>query len=173
MARALDSDPLQAYNFYLLDIPLAARIPLAFPFKLGQGITEGRLLSFKSISVPNVTMQTKTIQEGNWPLAHEIPLGSVKTGDCNIESAVTTLSMDFYMWFLQAMWGVVGPRRNFTVVHTGRDKLVPRRVVNLLGCFPKSWTPSSNFDASSSDVSIESLTLSVHQVEVLPGTPIT
>ena len=173
MARSLDSDPLQNYNFYLLDIPVPAIIPVAFPFKIGQGASEGQLLSFKSISIPNMTMQTKTIQEGNWPITHEIPLGYYKTGDCTIEAAVTPLSMDFYLWWTQAVYGAHAPRRHFTVVQTGRDKLIPRRIYNLLGCFPKVWTPSTNMDASSSDISIESLTMSVHQIEVLPGTPIT
>ena len=173
MARSLDSDPLQNYNFYLLDIPTPSIIPVAFPFKLGSGVAGGQLLSFKSISIPNMTMDTKTIQEGNWPIKHEVPMGYYKTGDCTIESAVTSLSMDFYLWWSQAVYGIQAPRRHFTVVQTGRDKLIPRRIYNLLGCFPKTWTPSTGMDANSSDISIESLTMSVHQVEVLPGTPTT
>lgn len=173
MARAEDTDPLQDYNFYLLDIPTASIVPVAFPFKIGQGAAEGNLLSFKSISIPEMTIQFKDIQEGNWPFTHHVPMGKVSTGDCTITSAVTTFSMDFYLWFFQAVWGTAAPRRHFTVVHTGRDKLLPRRVINLWGCVPKSWKPSSDFDADSSNVSIESLTMSVHQVEVLPGTPVT
>lgn len=171
MARALSTDPLQNFSYYLLDIPVAASPPVAFPFKIGQGLSEGQLLSFKSISIPSVSMGMKTIQEGNWPYAHQIPTGQITTGDTTIEAAVTPLSMDFYLWFFQAVWGTGAPRRNFTVVHTRADKLIPRRVVNLFGCVPKSWQPSSNFDASSSELSIESLTVSVHQVEVLPGIP--
>ena len=171
MARAVETDPLQNFNYYLLDIPTLSVIPVAFPFKIGQGASEGQLLSFKSISVPSVTMGMKTIQEGNWPYAHQIPMGQISTGDTTIEAAVTPLSMDFYLWFFQAVWGTGAPRRNFTVMHTRADKLQPRRIINLFGCVPKSWQPSSNFDATSSEVSIESLTMSVHQVEVLPGNP--
>lgn len=171
MARAVETDPLQAFNYYLLDIPVASVIPVAFPFKTGQGLAEQQLLSFKSISVPQMDMQMKEIQEGNWPFKHTIPVGAISTGDVTIQSAVTPLSMDFYLWFYQAVWGTGAPRRNLTVVHTRQDKLNPRRIINLYGCVPKSWKPSSDFDASSSDVSIETLTLSVNQVEVLPGVP--
>jgi phage tail-like protein len=171
MARAISTDPLQNFNYYLLDIPTLSVIPVAFPFKIGQGASEGQLLSFKSISVPTVTMGMKTIQEGNWPYAHQIPMGQLSTGDTTIEAAVTPLSMDFYLWFFQAVWGTGAPRRNFTVVHTRADKRQPRRIYNLFGCVPKAWQPSSPFDATSSEVSIESLTMSVHQVEVLPGNP--
>jgi phage tail-like protein len=172
MARALNSDPLQSYSFFLLDIPTASVIPVAFPFKVGQGATEGQLLSFKSISVPQATMKMKTIQEGNWPFEHNVSMGHVTTGDTTIESAVTTLSMDFYLWFYQALWGVVAPRRHFTVIHTRADRVIPRRIYNLWGCTPKVWVPTSNFDSTSSEVSLESLTMSVNQVEVLPGSPI-
>lgn len=172
MARAVDSDPLQSFNFYLLDVPIASVIPVAFPFKEGQGLTEKRLLSFKTISVPEVTLETKEIQEGNWPFKHVIPMGFVSTGECTITSAITPLSLDFYLWFHQAVYGIGGPRRNFTVVHTRQDQLVPRRVILLEGCLPISWKPSSDFDATSSDVSIEELTMSVHRVEVLPGVPL-
>jgi phage tail-like protein len=172
MARSVDSDPLQAFNYYMLDVPIPAVIPIAFPFKTGQSASQQKLLSFKSISIPEVTLQTKEVQEGNWPFKHVIPLGFVSTGECVIQSAITSLSMDFYIWFHQAVYGIIGPRRNFTVVHTRQDKLQPQRVVLLEGCIPIGWKASSNFDASSSEVSIEELTMSVHRVEVLPGIPV-
>ena len=172
MARALNTDPLQNFNFYLLDLPTPTAIPVAFPFKIGQGASEGQLLSFKSISIPTVTIQTKKVTEGNWPWQHEIILGKSSVGDVTIQSAVTTLSMDFYIWFLQAQYGVQAPRRNFTVIQTQKDKLIPRRIYNLFGCFPKSWTPSTGMDATSSEISMESLTMGVHEVEVLPGSPV-
>lgn len=173
MARALDSDPLQAFNFYLLDLPTTTAIPVAFPFKIGQGAAEGQLLSFKSISIPTVTIQTKKISEGNWPWTHEIIIGKSTVGDVTIQSAVTPLSLDFYLWFLQAQYGVQAPRRDFVVVQTQKDKLIPRRIYNLFGCIPKTWTPSTGMDASSSEISMESLTMGVNEIEILPGTPVT
>jgi phage tail-like protein len=172
MARSVDSDPLQNFSYYLLDVPVLAAIPLAFPFKTGQAATDTKLLSFKRISLPTATLATKEIQEGNWPFKHVVTTGFVSTSEVTIESAVTPLSLDFYLWFHQAVYGIVAPRRNFTVVHTRQDKLIPRRVVVLEGCLPISWKPASDFDASSSEVSIESLTMSVHRVEVLPGIPL-
>lgn len=174
MARALDSDPLQNFNFYLLDIPAPVLgLPLAFPFKVGQGAAEGNFLSFKSISIPDIQIQTKRVTEGNWPWTHEVPLGRANVGDCTITGAVTPLSLDFYIWFLQVMYGRQAPRRNFTVVQTQKDKLIPRRIYNLFGCFPKRWTAATPFDAANNAVTIETLVMSVHEVEVLPGTPVT
>lgn len=172
MARSQDTDPLQNFNYYMLDVPAPAIPPIAFPFKTGQNASEQKLLSFKSITIPEVTLETKEIREGNWPFKHVIPLGFVSTGECTIQSAITPLSLDFYLWFHQAVYGIGAPRRNFTVVHTRQDKLEPRRIIVLEGCIPIGWKPSSTFDASSSEVSIEELTMSVHRVEVLPGVPI-
>jgi phage tail-like protein len=156
----------------LLDIPVLAIPPVAFPFKLGQSISELQLLSFKSISIPTMSMETKDIQEGNWPFKHRVPTGFTSSGECTIQGAITSLSMDFYLWFHQAVYGVGAPRRNFSVVHTRQDKLIPRRIILLEGCIPISWKPSSDFDATSSEVSIEELTMAVSRVEVVPGDPL-
>jgi len=171
VARALDSDPLQVFNYYMLDVPILSAIPVAFPFKTGEAITEKRLLSFKSIALPTVDLQVKRIQEGNWPFEHRVAQGFVSTGDVTLTSAVSPLSMDFFLWFHQTIYGKFGPRRNFTVVHTRADKLTPRRLIILEGCIPISWKPASDFDASASDVSLETLTMAVNRVEVVPGDP--
>jgi len=172
MARTTDTDPLSNFNFYLIDVPIAGVIPVAFPFKIGQNASQGQLLSFKSITIPTMELQIKEIQEGNWPFKHNVPLGFVNTGQVTIASAVTSLSMDFFLWFHQAVYGKFGPRRNFTIAHTRQDQTIPRRIILLEGCIPVSWKPSSDFDATSSDISIEELTMAVNRVEVTPGVPI-
>lgn len=172
MARSIDTDPLKVSHFYLLDIPITAKAPVAFPFKIGQNASQSQLLSFRSISIPQMEHQVKEIQEGNWPYKHNVLTGFVNTGNVTIGSAVTPLSLDFYLWFQQGVYGTVGPRRNFTVVHTRGPNELPRRIINLSGCLPVAWKPSGDFDASSSDISIEELTLAVNRVWVLPGSPV-
>lgn len=172
MARAEDTDPLKSFNYYMLDVPLPVVIPTAFPFKLGISATESRLLSFQTITVPTVEHEVKEIQEGNWPFKHYVLAGRVSSGNVTIRAAVTPLSMDFFLWFHQGVWGKAGPRRNFTIVHTrGPEDEIPRRSLYLEGCIPMSWKPAGDFDASSSAISIEELTMAVHRVESIPGPP--
>lgn len=170
MARAIDTDPLKAFSYYMLDVPLPTLIPVAFPFKLGITATENRLLSFQTITIPTVEHEVKEIQEGNWPFKHHVLSGRVNSGNVSIRAAVTPLSMDFYLWFHQGVWGKAGPRRNFSIIHTrGADDQIPRRSMILHSCVPISWKPSGDFDASSSDISIEELTMAVERIETLPG----
>lgn len=156
----------------MIDAPIASAIPVAFPAKTAQNASELQLLSFQSITIPTMDIQMKEIEEGNWPFTHSVPTGRVRTGQVTIRHAVTPLSLDFYMWFHQAVYGKFGPRRHFTVVQTRADKLTPRRLILLEGCVPVSWKPAGDMDASSSDVSLEELTMSCHRVEVLPGSPV-
>lgn len=171
MARAQDTDPLSVFNFYMIDAPIASPIPVAFPFKVAQNASEQQLLSFKSITIPTMDMSLLEIEEGNWPFTHHVPIGKVRTGQVTVNHAVTPFSMDFYLWFHQAVYGKFGPRRNFTVIQTRADKLTPRRIILLEGCVPVSWKAAGDFDAHSSDLSIEELTMQVHRVEVTPGLP--
>lgn len=175
MARSIDTDPLMSFNFALIDVPVPVLPgpPVAFPMKSGQSLLDGTLLSFQSIEIPPMTIQTKKIQEGNWPFQHTILMSSVQTGQVKIRQAVTPLNVDFELWFTTAVFGLPGtaPRRDFVVVQTRADKVIPRREIFLWGCIPVEWKPTSELDAGKAEMSIEELTLECNRIEVLPGIP--
>src|SRR5277367_2283018 len=98
MARSIDTDVLMSFNFALLDIPVPVPLaPVAFPLKAGQSAINQTLLSFQSIEIPSMTIQTKKIQEGNWPFQHTVLLSAVQTGQVKIRQAVTPLNIDFFI----------------------------------------------------------------------------
>ena len=172
MARSFASDFLQSQNFFLIEVP-ALGIP-AFPLKAGESFADKNMVSFQSIDLPTMTLQTKKYQEGNQPFQHNIIMNQVVTGEVKIKQAVSSLNVDFYQWFLQAVsgdrtLGLAVPRRHFVVVHTKNDKLVPRRSVILWDCIPIGIKPSSELDASKSEVCIEELTMACSYFEVIPG----
>jgi len=173
MARAHDDlqEPLSSFNFALIEIPVPSLAPVAFPIKTGFSIGDKNLVSFQSIQIPDMTIQTRRLQEGNNPFSHTLLMSASQTGQVRIRQAVTPLNVDFYLWFTQAISGIsVGaPRRNFIVVHTRQDKLIPRREIFLWDCVPVGWLPSSELNANSSEVCIEELVLECNRVEVLPG----
>lgn len=172
MARSFDSDPLEAFNFALLEVPVLG-IP-AFPIKAGESALDQSLVSFQSISLPTMTLQTRKYQEGNWPFQHSIILNQVQTGQVKITQAVTSLNIDFWQWFMQAVsgdrtLGQSAPRRHFAVIHTKSDKIIPRRTIILWDCIPVEIKPSSDLDASKSEICIEELTMECNRWDIVPG----
>ena len=172
MARSFDLDPMMSYNFALLEVP-AIGLP-AFLIKAGESAIDQNLLSFQSIEMPSMVLQTKKYQEGNWPFQHSIIMNQVQTGQVKLRQAVTPLNIDFYQWFLQAVsgdrtLGLAVPRRHFVVVHTRADKLIPRKTVILWDCIPVEYKPSGELNASTSEVAIEELTMECNRFDVIPG----
>ena len=191
MARsARVTDPLMVSNFALRELPTPT-IP-AFP---GGPVldtkvfpnTRGRspsgyqdLLGFQSLSMPEVSVEFRDINEGNWPHAHRIPMTRMSTGDVTLSQAVFANSSDFYTWIFQALYGRGAPRRNFQIVHLGRSSDialvgsvffgVPRwgeaRYIRLFGCLPVTWRPGSDFDANGAEVSLEELTINVERIDL-------
>jgi phage tail-like protein len=159
VARAATTDPLLTCNFALIDVPVTgAGHPTAFPdFKS----KESSFVGFQQIDMPEATMETKTIKEGNWPKIHKVPIGFMNAGQVTLRHAVMPTNTDMYQWFLQALWGRVAPRRHLVVVHLRADKLVQQRKLLLSDCFPTTWRPSTALDATSTEVVTEELTLEV------------
>ena len=169
MARSVNSDPLMSHNFALMDVPVAGVFPTAFPLKSVQSaVNNGSYVGFQSISIPEMSLDVKDIREGNWPWVHRVPQGYVAGGDCTLRFAVFNINLDMYLWFQQAVWGRVAPRRSFIVVQTRNRKAIPQRMLWLRDCIPTTWKPATDLDASSSEVVMEELTLAVMRVEILP-----
>jgi len=169
VARSSASDPLLSFNFALIDVPVAGLLPLAFPLKTVQSALEsGTFIGFQAIDMPEVTLETKQIKEGNWPRIHKVSMGFANAGQVTLRHAVLPYNTDMYYWFLQAMWGRVQPRRTLLVVHLKNDKQLPQRIVKLGDCIPEAWRPSSGLDSSTSEVVTEELTLQVGDLDFVP-----
>ena len=169
MARSSNSDPLLSHNFALIDVPVPGLLPLAFPVKtITSAIETGSFIGFQSVDMPEMSLETKTIKEGNWPKLHKLPIGFANSGQVTLRQAVLPYNTDMYYWFAQAMWGRIAPRRTLLVVHLRADKRLPQRIVKLGDCFPTSWRPSSALDGSTTEVVTEELTLEVGNLDFIP-----
>lgn len=172
MARSINSDPLLSHHFSIIDVPVAATLPFAFPIKLAQSaIGSGNFVGAKSVTFPDVTLEMKQIKEGNNPYIHQVPMGFVTTGDVTIEWALFNINLDMWAWMQQAILGRIAPRRSLIVVQTRSDKIIPQRMTLLEYCVPSAWKPGTDLDAETSQVVMESLTLNVWRIQPIP-TPI-
>lgn len=173
MARGIELDPLFDCDFALLDAPLSLNpIPTAFPFKVGaQLANEGiGFISFAGLTLPTVEAQSLEIREMSYQYTHQIMAGQALTGEVSIRQAVVPLNFDFYIWFSTALQGRGSPRRNFYLLHLGRDKKTVRKIYFLHHCLPLSWRPSGDLDAASASVSLEEMTFHCERIglEFLP-----
>lgn len=169
MARSFISDPLFSQHFALIDVPIAGLIPLAFPYKvIRSALNNGAFIGMQAISTPTMTLQTRAVQEGNWPFEHTILTGFHTGGDVILRQAVLPLALDMYTWWQQATWGRIGPRRNFIIAHLRADRRIPARLIWLKNCVPTSFKPSSDFDAGTTAVAMEELTMRADSIDIVP-----
>jgi len=157
-------------NFALIEVPVAGPLPLAFPYKtIRSSLSNGNFVGFQRMSVPELTIEHRQIRQGNWPYLHSVPIGFVSGGNITLEQGVLRLATDMYLWWTQAVNGIFAPRRNMIMTHTRLDKALPARMLLCHDCVPVSWKPASDFDALSSEVSVELLTLWTPRVQIIPA----
>jgi len=173
VARSYVHDPLMSHNFALIEIPTPTLLPLAFPLKTAQSaIANGNFVGFESMTVPEFTMETREIKQGNWPYVHQVPTGFQSGGNVVLTMAVMPLNIDMYQWWLQVVNGIFAPRRNLILAHTRLDKALPARMLSCENCIPVGWKPSTDFDAGSTAVARESITFHTQRINVIPVPPI-
>ena len=170
MARSYLSDPLLTCHFALIEVPAPSLWPIAFPYKTARSaISSGNFVGFQSMTTPEFTLETREIKQGNWPYIHNIIVGYQSGGTITLSQAVLSLATDMYMWWSSAAQGVLAPRRHMILTHLRSDKKLPARMLSCENCIPVSWKPASDFDASTSQVSVETLTLWTQRVNIIPG----
>jgi len=175
MARSFFTDPLMTCNFALMEVPVAGPIPLAFGFKaIRSAISQGNFVGFQSMTVPEMTLEHKEIRQGNWGYIHKVITGFSTGGNITLTQAVLPEALDMYAWWLQAVNGIFAPRRNLLLTHTRQDHALPARILSCQGCLPVSWSPASPFEAATSAVSVESMTLWCQKIDIIivPTVPV-
>jgi phage tail-like protein len=169
MARSVSSDPLLAFNFALLDV--AVGNDNVFSEKVAQtgGGAKAGFVGFQSITIPEFTLETRDIKEGNWPFSRKVHTGAHTGGEVTLSMALLSTNRDMYYWFQQAVWGRGAPRREFIVVHLRNDKKHIWRRLHLYDCIPTGWRPSTDLAGDSNEVLMEELTMDVEHIAVKDG----
>lgn len=168
MARSFVTDPLLTSNFALMEVPVAGLAPLAFPFKaIHSQLSQGNFIGFQSINIPELSVETEEIRQGNYPYVHRVVTGFSTGGEVTLSQAVLPYGIDMYLWFMQSVQGILGPRRNLLITHTRLDKRIPVRLLSCENCIPTRYSPSSNLVADTSSVCTETLTFWTQRINVI------
>jgi phage tail-like protein len=172
---------LQIYPFWCFDASGFAGNPLFSIFDPSFG--------FSACTAPEVSIELREVQPGNW----EYKRRAVKTADVApiiLSRGARFYDSDFWIWIHNAIRGKQPLRRNLVLVHfmgyrplaamtppdtsgnlsdevasTSLTTRLPARGWFLSGCIPTRYKSGGDFDAASSDVSIQELEVQPEYVE--------
>ena len=170
MARPRLLDLLQTFNFWVFDVTGPGGYALLSVFDPALG--------FSAITAPEISVETKDIQPGNWEYKRRV-VKKAEAGAVSFSRGTRFYDSDFYNWITGAIVGRQPIRRNLIVVHfmgfrpisqaMGKNQSFPTTAVVQAGvrtpargwilyeCLPTRYKAGSDFDATSSDVSIQEL----------------
>lgn len=155
MARAVDTDLYHNFRFHVVD-PAGGNLD--------------RVAGFRTCSVPDISVDTAEYREGVFKYTRKYP-GIAKVGECSLSKGVVKKTSDFMAWLFKCIDGGVTYRSDITIQEFhisdpfGIDGR-PSKVIQLKEVFPISVKPTGDKDASSSDVAIQEMTLSVEEITV-------
>lgn len=163
-------DYLQNFSFCLFDLP---KFPTSLRGLASQAFALTVRAGFSSITSPEYSAATDEINIGNSSHPYKY-ITHWTYGTLTLSHGSTLNNTDFNDWVDGVIKGS-GERRNFLLVHFTRSSFfpgigsiggldtvakiftVPAKAWQLLGCLPTRYKVASDFEALSSDVSIQEL----------------
>lgn len=107
MAQSRLLDMMQSYTFWVFDATGYAGNPLFSIFTPEFG--------FSSCSLPEISIETKVIQPGNWEFKRKV-VKSADVGPLMLQRGARFYDSDFYIWITNAIKGLQPVRRNLVVI---------------------------------------------------------
>ena len=108
MAQRRFLDMLQNFPFWVLDASGAKGNPLFSVFD--------PVLGFSGCTTPEITIETKEIQRGNWEFKTPV-VKSASVSSITLQRGARFYDSDFYNWISGAIRGVQPIRRNLVLIH--------------------------------------------------------
>lgn len=172
-------DHISNYRFHVLDVSFTA--PVVFNVSFG----------FRSVSSPELTIESKQIKEGNFEYKKTIPVAA-EASEIVLEQGVSIFNSDFHDWILRAVRGESNVRRNLLLIQMSEVSLldtranlnlgigplsvfnfndiigrVPSKAWMLRGCLPIRYKAGTDFDAMGGEISIASLVIKPYYFDEL------
>jgi len=161
MARAVETDPYHKFRFHVVDPAGGNLDPVA---------------GFMTVTMPNVTIEAPIYREGTFTWSQKFP-GVPTVGEIVMTKGIFKRESDFYNWILKCINGGEDYRADLVVYqyHISDEFGIngtPSRATRLLETFATVVKPTDDFDATVSEIGVQSLTLAVEQVipELVPST---
>lgn len=180
MARPRLLDMMQAFPFWVFDASGPSGNSLVSIFDPALG--------FSACSAPEINVELRDVQPGNWEYKRRI-VKKAEAGPITMSRGARFYDSDFYNWITGAIVGRQPIRRTLVIVHflgwraqaqasganlsfpdAGAAQFAlrtPGRGWILYDCLPTRYKAGSDFDATSSEVSIQELEVQPESVAEL------
>jgi phage tail-like protein len=162
MARAIGTDFYHAFKYHM---------KVSTAGVAGASSIEG---GFATAVMPEKTMEAVEYKEGIYLYRRKQP-GDVTYSDLTFTKGVAKGGTAFYDWINAQLKGEAY-RVDLQIMHFHRDEiagntdfstLAPKRVINCYECFPIRVKPGSDFDAQSSEISLEEVDIAIERFELV------
>lgn len=163
MARALNLDLLQVFNFSLRDVTGAGLFGGSDVFSYGGGEDGG--IGFAGVGAMEVTAETEQFYEGNWPFPRTV-IRRASVSPITLRRGIAPRDSDFYLWFHSAVFGDVNTRKNLLLTMNRRDGR-PAKAWLLHECIPTRLTIAPELDALTEDIAIAEIDVTPNFIEEL------
>jgi len=155
MARSIETDPYHDFRFQLVDPAGGNLDPVA---------------GFTSVSMPNLVVEEAQYREGTFLWTQKYP-GIPSVSDVTMTKGIFRRDSDFFNWVLKVVNGGQEYRTELVLqqYHIQDEFGIngsPSRATRLREVWGKDAKPTNDFEASSSAIAIQSLTVSVEEFEV-------
>ena len=162
MARSVASDFYHVFKYHVI-------INTA-------GITGASTIQggFATAVIPEKTMEAVEYKEGIYLYRRKFP-GDVTYSDLTLTRGVAKGGTNFYAWIDAQLKGNAY-RVDLELRHFHRDEVIdatnfattaPKRVIKCFDCFPIRVKPGSDFDAQSSEISLEEIDIAIERFELV------
>jgi phage tail-like protein len=189
MARPAATDYLHSMRFHVRVIAVGAGGNDAAYLEGGTGYTATGMglaqAGFTTCSIPDLTIESVEYKEGTFVYPRKYP-GNPALGECTFGRGVTRGDSSFWDWAVNSVEGSSGIeyRADLDIDHYHRDQILPNaqsvsgnpsaniasasisRTYHLFECFPTMCKPAGDLDATSSEISIQEMTVAVERMTV-------
>lgn len=154
MARSVETDPYHDFRYHLVDPAGGNLDPVA---------------GFTDVSMPDITVEMAPYREGVDRWTRKFP-GPQSVGTCTLTKGVFRRDSDLYKWIMKVIDGGQDYRSDIILqeFHISDEFGIqgsPSRVTRMLECWPVAGKFTSDKSATSSAVSVQTLTLEVEKLE--------
>ena len=155
MARSVETDPFHDFRFHLVDPAGGNLDPVA---------------GFTNVTMPNLAVEEAPYREGTFRFTQKYP-GVPTVGDITLSKGVFKRDSDFFGWVDKVVTGGEEYRTELVLqeYHITDEFGIngsPSRVTRLLECWGKDAKPTADKAADSSNISIQTHTISVEEFKI-------